>query len=641
MAQDRRFKFALVGHSLELAKAVKAYSDPGSEDLVSRVVNLDEAVPVAKELLGEGIEVILGHGGTGNLIFQNIVQQSVKIPRSRLDLILAFMKAREYGREIGLTSFSKPIDGIDIIENLLDIKVHQLIFNSGKDLEEAVYSAYCKNIKVVVGGGISRTLINSFGGKGILVLPRESVVKEALEEARAIALVRRRDAINAERIRTILQMTEEGVIGIDQYGRIDICNETAEEILGIKFEKAKGKLLSGVFKDFSLIDVLRSNSPNVDTIKKVGGKNVLINTLPLRIAGKGSGAVAFLREVERIENINRKVRENLYAKGFVARHFFKDIKGCSPKTVQLIQEAKRYAETDATIMIQGETGTGKGLLAEAIHNSSARRKEPFVAVNCPALPESLLESELFGYEEGAFTGARKGGKIGLFELANKGTVFLDEIADMPQTLQVRLLRVLEAKEVMRVGGDRYVPTDVRIIGSSNKDLRRETKDSRFRADLYFRFTILKLKLPPLRDRIEDIHLILEKTLNKYGQRGQCLTPHMLEKLNSYSWPGNIRELISFIESYFILLGDSSEPNEGLFYHLFQEYTEVDINRAEEASDDYGKTAPDIPRRNLKSELYEYEKLLIYKTLQACQYNKKRTAKSLGISVNTLWRKLQS
>jgi len=641
MYQEKKIRLALVGHSTDLAKMVRKCSDSQTEDLLTKVVNLDEAVPIAKRLLTEGVEVILGHGGTGNLIFQVIGQPVVNIARSRLDLIIAFMKAKKYDRHIGLTSFVEPTDGMDIIEKLLNIKVYQLIFNTASELEREVQSAYYKGIKVIVGGGISRKIICSLGGNGIVVVPRQSVVQEALREARAIALARRKEAENAARLRTILQMTDEGVIGVDKYGRIDIYNDMAEKILGLDFDKAKGRSLSKIFKNIGLIDVLTSENPEIDTIKKIGENDVLINTLPIKIDGRGKGAVAFLREVERIENISRKLRENLYLKGFVARHSIDDIKGESLNIKQLIDKATKYAITDATIMIQGETGTGKGLIAESIHNLSHRKHEPFVSVNCPALPESLLESELFGYEEGAFTGAKKGGKIGLFELANKGTILLDEIGDIPQSLQVRLLRVIEAKEVMRVGGDRYVPIDVRIISSSNKDLRREVEEGRFRGDLYFRLGILKLNVPPMRNRTEDITSVIEDLLEKYKKnKNNFITSDMVDKMTKYSWPGNIRELRSFIESYLILLGDSANPNLDLFYHLLDEHTG---HKADMGRDPINieKSPCDSSEKSLKEQLGEYEKAIIAETLKDCQFKRKEAAQRLGISVNTLWRKLSS
>jgi propionate catabolism operon transcriptional regulator len=316
---------------------------------------------------------------------------------------------------------------------------------------------------------------------------------------------------------------------------------------------------------------------------------------------------------------------------------------------QLLGKAKKYAMTDAAILIQGETGTGKGLLSESIHNLSSRKHEPFVAVNCAALPDSLLESELFGYEEGAFTGAKKGGKIGLFELANKGTLFLDEMAAISNSIQSRLVKVIEEKEIMRVGGDRYVPVDIRIISACNKDLRREAISGKFRADLYFRIAVLNLNTQPLRDRFEDVFYIMEDLLTKYGKKPKALSAKMIKTMESYSWPGNIRELRSFIESYLILLGEST-CNSHLFLSLFDEklgcgedqttaLSGVVENACELENNLFTSIGEAIKDGSLKEVLGKYEIFVINETLRGCRFNKKETAKRLGISVNTLWRKL--
>ena len=303
-----------------------------------------------------------------------------------------------------------------------------------------------------------------------------------------------------------------------------------------------------------LLKVLKTGLPEIDIIRRVGDVDIVINTIPIVINGEILGVVATFKEAARIQNIDRKLKEKLYIKGFVTKYTIDHIKGESLIMKQLINRTRKYATTDATILIQGETGTGKEIFAQSMHNLSDRKEKPFVAINCSALPESLLESELFGYEEGAFTGAKKGGKIGLFEMASGGTIFLDEIADIPLSLQVRLLRVLEEKEVMRIGGDRIVSVDVRIISSTYKDLREEVNLGKFRADLYFRLAVLKLDIPPLRKRPEDIPFIVQEILYKYGRGTKRISDKMVDRMKGYNWPGNIRELDSLIKRYVVLLG---------------------------------------------------------------------------------------
>ena len=224
----------------------------------------------------------------------------------------------------------------------------------------------------------------------------------------------------------------------------------------------------------------------------------------------------------------------------MANYTARDIIGKSASVVKLKENIARYAPTDISVYIHGETGTGKELVAHALHAASKRAKQPFVVVNCAALPDPLLESELFGYEEGAFTGAKRGGKAGLFELANGGTLFFDEIGDMSHAVQLRLLRVLDAKEVMHVGGDRFIPVNVRVICASHKQLLDLVKAGSFRLDLYFRLAGVCLEVAPLRDRLEDVPLLIANVLKRYGKNASVVTPAILDAIRRYSWPGNIR-----------------------------------------------------------------------------------------------------
>jgi len=273
------------------------------------------------------------------------------------------------------------------------------------------------------------------------------------------------------------------------------------------------------------------------------------------------------------------------------------------------------------------------VLASTIHHLSDRRDKPFVAFNCSAIPENLLETELFGYEEGAFTGAKKGGKIGLFELAHQGTIFLDEIADISAAMQLRLLRVLEAREVMRVGGDRILPVDVRIIASAHRDIRQDVQEGRFRPDLYFRLSVLRLNIPPLRERPEDILVIAEEVLRRHGVDIGCLSSSMQEMLLSYDWPGNIRELLSVLESYRIL-AEGGVCDERIFGQIMKE-----IRWGDESTEISTPSKGPIGPAPLRQHLEAFERNLITQTLKDCGYNRKLAAKTLGISLSTLWRKL--
>jgi propionate catabolism operon transcriptional regulator len=398
--------------------------------------------------------------------------------------------------------------------------------------------------------------------------------------------------------------------------------------------------------DLGFADVLASGAKRSADIIKIHGRERVVNCHPILVDGKVHGAVSLLKEGSAIQDIDRKLRERIYRKGFVAKHAMADMAAASTGMQSLIAKARRYAKSEAAILITGETGTGKELLSHALHNASRRKKAPFVAINCSALPETLLESELFGYAEGAFTGAKKGGKIGLFELANRGTIFLDEIGDISPGLQVRLLRVLENKEVMRVGGDRIVPVDVRVISSTHRNLQADMRAGRFREDLFYRLAVLRLRLPPLRRRREDIPELLAPLLASYKKPSTCITPAMIAKIEAYPWPGNIRELHSLVESYLILLG-SRRSDEDLFSELFEEYRgsfDAPLLPSADRSTYQPLASPhsvrEKSRPSLAAQLAARKRRIIQETLERCGNNKTLAAKQLGISPHTLWRALK-
>jgi len=641
MSQHRPYQFALVTHSVEVIEAVRKCIEPESEHLATELVDLDKALPTAQRLLKEGCEVILGHGGTGTTIAQNLGQQVVNIPTTTLEVLNALLKAREISNRVAITSFAGPRDGMELLEKLLHLTIWQIVYRTNIELEEGIHAALAGDFRVIVGGGVSRRLVPNGQGAVVIIEPNSRLIKEALIQARAIAAARRREVEYAEQLKTTLHIIGDGLLGIDNFGRVNFFNPAAEKILKADLKSIMGQSLSRVSSEFGLIDVLTGGKAQIEEIRRISDKDLVVSSLPITIDGRPKGAVALFREAHAIHNIDRKLRERLYLRGFVARYTEQDIKGESAKIKELLHKTKKYATADATVLIQGETGTGKELFAQTIHNFSGRREKPFVAFNCSAIPENLLESELFGYEEGAFTGAKKGGKIGLFELANQGTIFLDEIADISAAMQVRLLRVLETKEVMRVGGDRILPVDVRVIASSHRDLRQEIQAGKFRADLYFRLALLRLRIPPLRERSEDILVIAEAALCHQGRNLDCLSARMRETLQSYYWPGNIRELLSVLDSYMLLNGGGA-CDESLFDQIMDEtrWEGESWKKSSEAenSDDRKASTPD-GQPTLKKRLEAFEKNLITQTLKECRYNRKLAAEALGISLPTLWRKL--
>ncbi|RNB76005.1 AAA family ATPase [Brevibacillus panacihumi] len=353
-----------------------------------------------------------------------------------------------------------------------------------------------------------------------------------------------------------LNMVQDVVIGYDQHGSITLFNQEARAFFSCTAEEAQDVT--------RLLKQEGAECPSFeeewkDVLTQIKKQKVILNNQHIITNGRMTGGVLTLKVAKRVEELELKLR--FQPKGHVAKFGFHDLVTVSEKMKQIVQRAKKMASTDLNVLILGESGTGKELFAHAIHQSSKRANYPFVAVNCSALPDNLLESELFGYEDGAFTGAKKGGKPGLFEEAHKGTIFLDEIGDISPSLQSRLLRVIQQKEVLKVGGTRLFPIDVRIIAATNRDLSKLVSEGTFRDDLYYRLRVLQLDIPPLRERPEDIPYLATWFLERRGAHPGHV--HQLkDALMQYPWPGNVRELENTME-YIAFMNEGSETLEDI------------------------------------------------------------------------------
>ena len=344
----------------------------------------------------------------------------------------------------------------------------------------------------------------------------------------------------------LLKIMDQGIIITNANGLIFTYNKSAEEIIGYKEEEIVGYNCMKVLPEIPYGKVLKTGKLIKNQLVKINGHDIVFTVVPIMNAGILHGTATITNRFTDIERTQHRLRAQLIGKGHKAKYTFHHILGESAAVKNTIDIGKRMASSDSSILITGESGTGKELFAQAIHNESPRKAYQFVAVNCAALPENLLESELFGYEGGAFTGARKEGKIGLFELAHKGTLFLDEIGEMPITLQSRLLRVLQERNVMRIGGDSVINIDVRIIAATNCNLKQLIEEKKFRNDLYFRLNVLPLKIPRLIDRNEDILLLID-AFKKEFKTNFRLSQAAKQKLMNHRWDGNIRELKNYVE----------------------------------------------------------------------------------------------
>ncbi|SJZ76297.1 sigma 54-interacting transcriptional regulator [Garciella nitratireducens] len=377
-------------------------------------------------------------------------------------------------------------------------------------------------------------------------------LKEKLLEQRDVLEIKEIELLPQEEkekyMKTVLNATDEGIIAIDKYGKVTIVNQAVQKILKIK--EGVGKPISEVIaSDFPILDTIKTGKSydHVEFALKNKNSSCQYMTSGRPIwdeEGKVIGAVATIKDMQSVMDL-------VYSFTNPSMTTFDEIIGESEKIKKVIEMAKIISKGDSTVMIRGESGTGKELFARSIHMASPRKDRPFVAVNCAALPDSLLESELFGYEEGAFTGAKKGGKQGLFKYADQGTIFLDEIGELSTHLQVKLLRVLQENKIRRVGGVDEIPIDVRVVTATNRNLEKLIEIGQFREDLYYRLNVIPITIPPLRERKEDIPILCEyyiqKLNRKLNKKVEKISSKAIEKLMEYHWPGNIRELVNIIE----------------------------------------------------------------------------------------------
>ena len=368
-----------------------------------------------------------------------------------------------------------------------------------------------------------------------------------------------------EQLDAILTSVNDGILAVNQDNIITQCNPAAVRMLRLPAQQVQGQPLGPtLFKNLLIQETLQTGCQhnNREVFIASDHSYCVENTIPIRNnSGDVVGVIAVIKDTQDVRSLIRSKTTPLPLT-------FADIPFVSPVMEQVIRLARRYATSDSTILINGETGTGKELFARALHSASGRADAAFVPINCAAIPDTLLESELFGYEEGAFTGAAKGGRAGLFELANGGTLFLDEVGDVSPHLQVKLLRVLQEQRVRRVGSNKEVDIDVRIIAATNRNLEDMVADKSFREDLYYRLNVIPLVIPPLRERFEDIRLLSELFLKYFANKLQRsvtgFSPLALQRLQGYNWPGNVRELKNIIERAVNLVDGEEVQSEHIF-----------------------------------------------------------------------------
>ncbi|MDK2887751.1 MAG: hypothetical protein PWP72_629 [Thermoanaerobacter sp.] len=624
----------------ELSKLVQKLAGDMNLDLELREAVLDEGVTHAYQLERNGVDVIISRGATGKKIRKAVSLPVVLIEITPFDVLQALYSARKLGEKIAFLGYG-PQDftaSFKTIIEILNIKVECYPYHDIYEMNEQIKRILKSDIDVVVSTGLCvYEMAKKSGINAVLVQSGYDAIYSAIMRSLEIVHGIRQDQERSRRFRTVLELTNDGIIILDENRRVSFMNPSAEKLLEIDAGRVIGKK-TGELQEFpSLASLLSSfkTSDQKEFFREIGRKQFWVNAIPVSTSEGKSESLIMFQSADRIQVLEQNFRRQLFKKGLVAKHTFNDIIGNSYPLRETISRAKKFAASNATVLICGESGTGKELFAQSIHNASERSKAPFVAINCAALPENLLESELFGYEEGAFTGAKKGGKIGLFEIAHGGTIFLDEIGEMTLPVQARLLRVLQEREIMRLGSDRVIPVDVRIIAATNYELFLAVKEGKFRSDLYHRLEVLNLDIPPLRARKEDIELLANHYIRQYSYEIKKDVPLLsraaLEKLMEYDWPGNVRELQNVIQKY-VLLIEPGQSCEELIARLINEKIRKSY------------IVPAGDRRNtitLKIGKLEDMERQVIEYLLSTGASIKEISELTGISRTTLWRKLKT
>ena len=506
------------------------------------------------------IDALVLAGASGAWIRARVEIPAAMVEVRGFDLLGALARARALSppkTKVALVTFGVPSAQVAQFEAQFGAGIAQFSYHGVEDASACVQALQAAGIGAVVAPGLVADLAQEAGMASVL-LHSDAAVQQAFNEALLLARQRLAERTRHQRLETILSQLQDGVVAVDCQQRIAALNPAMAALLGAPAAQLHGRALGSVAPQLDMAHTLTYQESS-EAVVQLAARTQVVRRAPIVENGQLTGALLVCRDPHTIHSAERHLRANQRQRqrgGGGVRWGIDDYLGDSAAVQRLRALALQCAASDATVLIGGESGTGKELVAQGIHRASLRAQQPFLAVNCAALGESLLESELFGYEEGAFTGARRGGKTGLIEAAHTGTLFLDEIGDMPLALQSRLLRVLQEREVLRVGATTPVPVDVRVIAATHADLGAQVDKNRFRRDLYYRLAVLRLHTPALRERsARDVAQLAGALLQRHlpalpadaPAAVHTLLAAVLQRAERYAWPGNVRELENWVE----------------------------------------------------------------------------------------------
>jgi len=608
-------------------------------DVEIKVVTSENAVAEAKLSVQNGADVVITRGNHAALIKRNTNIPVVEIVLTGQEIAILIQEAKEMLQKpfpvIGLVGFGNMLSSTKLLDEVLDVTIKEYFVDYSEELEGAVAKAATDNVDIIIGGVIVTSCAKKLGIPTLFLKSREDSIREAFRVAERVLYASDLEKKNTAEFKTILDYSFDGIIKMNDKGIIVVINYLAERILRKTSEQMIGKHITEAFSilDENVIEkVLTEGKGLYRTFLKKENLALVSNIAPIVIDGKIEGAILSFQEFRKIEELESAIRTELYSKGYVAKCSFKNIITESKELMELKSTAKLYAEYDSTIVITGESGVGKKTFAQSIHNESLRRNNPYVAVNCAAMPAEQLEKKLYGYLERNYLNSSTIIKKGMFEIAHTGTIFLENIADLDKYGQATLLRVMKESSITRIGDDKALPISVRIICSANIPLRNLLKEGKFNEDLYYMLNILELNMNPLRKRKEDIGALLDYFIDMYNnmyKKYVIFTDGARELIYSYPWYGNAQHLKKFCEKITILATKKVLNEDFVNEHL--EYFTPEPQESKYDNISEGK----------KVVVYESpEAAAILELLEKHNGNRTKVAEELNISKTTLWRKVK-
>lgn len=621
-------RLCIVGYSPVIAIARKVASEfRRKADFLFVNSLLEEALPKLREIEGTA-DIVLAGPSTRRMYAGRLSIPIIAFRPTFPDLIRAVNEARSIDRRIGLCLSRDDIDfDIPLLSQVMEVSLASSYCDTSDEYRKACQKFKATGYRVMIGASFTVGVAEEMGIRGILLYKGMDMIRTAVRNAIEICQIQSEGVRRVSQLTAVVNNSAEGLLLTDELGRVTLDNPPAQIYLGT--DRLLGKQVASLFGSELAKKVLKTGDRLMNVVER---ESLVVNYIPIRSAGGIHGLVCTLKRVDDVQDAEFTVRRRLHGQGFVAKYSFDDIMGRSSVLRACRERAVQFAGAPGPILITGESGTGKELFAHSIHRISPRAPFPFVALNCATLPSELLESELFGYEKGAFTGAQPSGKKGLIELAHKGTLFLDEVTSLSKLLQAKLLRLLSEQEILKLGSDHIIPVDIRIIAATNDDIDACVKECVFREDLYYRLSAFRLRLPSLRERPEDLVPLFLHFVRRFRPEiagAVAAERRRLRKvLVAEPFRGNVREMENVVRRFCLLFRPDLVGGE------IASVLETCLDRVAP----HGSPLPSAPA-DLKETMRTTERAIL-QDLLGNHRNRSEVCRILGLDRSSLWRKMK-